>query len=176
MSKMKMDLNIAQSLLDDENYKEGMNEYERACEQAQTVSEEITSALISEIIKQTDTGEKANDFTLSTAILAVAKTLINLSAYMYDTEEDFRNYIQKSRQCVIETIFPSILNPQPCGKCPECKSGKECSNPVIQDEMLQSKVLPIVTGAMIEYDMWNKLMYLYLEKSESSNDTEDKAN
>lgn len=168
-----LDMDIEKALIEDEAFKEGTEQYERMMEQAQSISEEITSALITEIIKKTDTGEKANTLTLSTAILASAKTLINLSSYVYENETEFREVIKEAREAVIEKIIPAMLNPQPCGICPECKSGQPCTNPVMETRLLQTKTLPIVSASLIEYDLWNKMMYLYTEGMNKP--TEDKA-
>lgn len=56
----KLDMDLEKTLLEDEHFKEANTEYERIMEQSMTISEEITSALIKEIVKKTETGEKAN--------------------------------------------------------------------------------------------------------------------
>lgn len=159
-----LDMDIAKALIEDEAFKEGTEQYDRMTEQAQSISEEITSALISEIVKKTDEGDKANTFTLSTAILAAAKTLINLTSYVYDDESDFLNTLKQAREAVVEKIIPALLDPKPCGLCPECKSNKPCTNPVMNEQLLQTKSLPIVSGVLIEYDLWTKMMYLYTQE------------
>lgn len=172
--KANLDMNIAKALQEDDNFKEGANEYERIMEQAQTISEEITSSLISEIVKKTDDGDKANSFTLTTAISAVAKTLINLVSYVYNDEKEYLDTIKEARQAVIEKVIPALLNPQPCGECPECKVGNSCTNPKMDTSLLQTKSLPIVSASMIEYDLWNKLMYMYTEGKETPAEDEAK--
>ena len=173
----KLDINLEQTLMEDEHFKEGNNEYERIMEQAMIISEEITSALIKEIVKKTDTGEKANTLTLTTAIAATAKTLINLVSYVYDTEEELKDTVIKAREAVVDTIIPALLNPQPCGKCPECKNGDPCTNPDMDTSMLQTRTLPILCAEILEYDLWNKTMYMYTEGRELLNQkvAEDKA-
>lgn len=177
MGETKLDMNLEQTLMEDEHFKEGANEYERIMEQSMLVSEEITSALIKEIVKKTDTGEKANTLTLTTAIAATAKTLINLVSYVYDSEDELRNTVVTARERVVDTIIPALLNPQPCGECPECKDGKPCSNPNMDTSMLQTRTLPILCSQILEYDLWNKTMYMYTEGRELLNQevTEDKA-
>jgi hypothetical protein len=54
-NNMKLDMDLQQTLMEDEHFKEGANEYERIMEQSMLISEEITSALIKEIVKKTDT-------------------------------------------------------------------------------------------------------------------------
>ena len=172
-----LDMNLEQTLMEDEHFKEGATEYERIMEQSMVISEEITSALIKEIVKKTDTGEKANTLTLTTAIMATAKTLINLASYVYDTEDELKNTVVKARENVVNTVIPALLNPQPCGECPECKNGQPCSNPNMDTSMLQTRTLPILCAELLEYDLWNKVMYMYTEGRELLNQevTEDKA-
>lgn len=175
----KLDMDLEKTLQEDEHFKEASDEYERIMEQSMNISEEITSALIKEIVKKTETGEKANTLTLTTAIMATAKTLINLVSYTYETEEELKDIVIKSREAVVNTVIPALLNPQPCGECPECKSGNPCSNPNMSTELLQTRTLPILCAEILEYDLWNKTMYMYTEGRELLNlnkeDTEDKA-
>lgn len=173
----KLDMNLEQTLLEDEHFKEGANEYERIMEQSMLISEEITSALVKEIVKKTDTGEKANTLTLTTAVMATAKTLINLSSYVYDTEDELKEMVIKARESAVNIVVPALLNPQPCGLCPECKNGQPCTNPNIDTTMLQTRTLPILCASLLEYDLWNKTMYMYTEGREllNQNSTEDEA-
>ena len=175
--KESLDMDLEQVLMEDERFKEGADEYERIMEQSMAVSEEITSALVKEIVKKTDTGEKANTLTLTTAIVATAKTLINLVSYVYDTEQELKDTVIKARETVVNTIIPALLNPQPCGECPECKNGQPCSNPNMDTSMLQTRTLPILCAEILEYDLWNKTMYMYTEGRELLNQdvTGDKA-
>lgn len=162
-----LDMNLEQTLQEDERFKEGENEYERIMEQSMIISEEITSALIKEIVKKDDvTGNKANTMTLTTAIAATAKTLINLVSYTYDTEEELKDIVSKARKSVVETVIPALLNPQPCGICPDCKDGKPCTNPVMETELVQTRTLPILCAQILEYDLWTKMMYMYTEGRE----------
>lgn len=176
-SKLKLDMDLEKTLMEDEHFKEGANEYERIMEQSMLISEEITSALVKEIVKTTETGEKANTLTLTTAIAATAKTLINLVSYVYDTEDELKDVVIKSRNAVVNTVIPALLNPQPCGECPECKNGQPCSNPNMDTELLQTRTLPILCAEILEYDLWNKTMYMYTEGREllQQNGSGDKA-
>ena len=151
MSETKLDMNLAETLLEDENFKEGVNEYERIMEQSMLISEEITSALVKEIVKKTDTGEKANTLTLTTSIMATAKTLINLVSYVYDSEDELKDVVINARKAVVDTVIPALLNPQPCGECPECKNGEPCTNPDMDTTMLQTRTLPVLCAQLLEY-------------------------
>ena len=133
-----------------------------------------------EVVKKTDDGSKANSLTLSTAILACAKAMVNLASYAYDTEEEFKEDIVKARKAVVDTVVPALLDPQPCGQCEECKNGNPmgCINPDLNTEMLQTRVIPILANSLVEYDTWNKIMYLYTEGRElldTENQTEVEA-
>lgn len=165
---MALDMNIGNIIEEDKNYQEGNNEYQRIMELATLTSEEITASLIQEVVKKTDDGKKANALTLSTAILACAKAMVNLASYAYDTEDDFKEDITKARKAVVDTVVPAILDPQPCGECEECKNGNPmgCINPDLNTELLQTKVIPILANSLVEYDTWNKVMYLYTEGRE----------
>lgn len=168
---MALDMNIGQIIEEDKNYQEGNNEYQRIMELATLTSEEITASLIQEVVKKTDDGSKANALTLSTAILACAKAMVNLASYAYDTEDEFKEDIIKARKAVVDTIIPAVLDPQPCGECEECKNGNpmSCINPDMNTELLQTRVIPILANSLVEYDTWNKVMYLYTEGRELLN-------
>ena len=177
---MALDMNIENIIKEDKNYQEGNNEYQRIMELATATSEEITASLIQEVVKTTDDGSKANALTLSTAILACAKAMVNLTSYAYDTEDNFKEDIVKARKAVVDKIVPAILDPQPCGQCEECQNGNPmgCINPDLNTELLQTRVVPILANALVEYDTWNKVMYLYTEGRELLNSedfTGDKA-
>ena len=169
---MALDMKIGNIIEEDKQYQEGNTEYQRIMELATATSEEITASLIQEVVKKTDDGSKANALTLSTAILACAKAMVNLSSYAYDTEEEFKEDIIKTRKAVVDTVVPALLDPQPCGECEECRNGNEmgCINPDISTEMLQTRVVPILANALVEYDIWNKIMYLYTEGREFLSD------
>ena len=167
-----LDIDLEGIITENEHMKEGAEEYERVMKIAMQISEEITSALVKEIVKATETGKKDNIFTFTTAIAATAKTLTNLVSYMYDTEEELLEVIRKSRETVVDMIIPSILNPQPCGKCLDCRRGKPCTNPNMDTELLQTKTLPILCAEILEYDLWNKMMYIYTEERDLFNQEE----
>jgi hypothetical protein len=171
---MALDMNIGNIIEEDNHYQEGNNEYQRIMELATATSEEITASLIQEVVKKTDDGSKANALTLSTAILACAKAMVNLASYAYDTEEQFKDDIIKARKAVVDTIIPAVLDPQPCGECEECKNGNQmgCINPDLNTELLQTRVIPILANSLVEYDTWNKIMYLYTDGRELLNSDE----
>lgn len=155
----------------DENkhLQEAKEEYEKIMKQADRLSEKISSVLIKKITETTEKGEKANSLTLTTAIAATAKTLISLVSYIYETEDELKDVVLKSKEAVVNTVIPALLNPQPCGECPECKNGQPCSNPNMDTELLQTKSLPVLCAEILEYDLWNKTMYMYTQGRELIN-------
>jgi hypothetical protein len=170
---MSLDMNIGKIIEEDKNYQEGNDEYQRIMELATLTSEEITASLIQQVVKKTDDGSKENALTLSTAILACAKAMVNLASYAYDTEDEFKEDIMKAREAVVDTIIPAILDPQPCGECEACKNGNpmDCLNPDLNTELLQTRVIPILANGLVEYDTWNKILFLYTEGREFLNAT-----
>ena len=168
-----LDMNIEKTIMEDEHFKEGVEEFDKIVSQASKISEEISSALIKEIIKTNDDGKKANTLTLTTAIIAVSHALINLTSYVYNSEEELMDIVKKSREAVINTVIPALLNPQPCGECPECKTGQPCSNPNMETELLQTRTLPILCAEILEYDLFNKTVYMHTEGRELLTDIKE---
>ena len=80
-------------------------------QKANSVAEEISSTLIESIVKE------EGKFNITTAILAVAKSLSHLSSYLYDTEEEFLADVKKARTATVSDVIPALLDPQPCGNC-----------------------------------------------------------
>lgn len=148
----------------DPDIAEGMKKYNEIDKKALQVSQEISKALIDNIVK--DDAEKPDEykqFNLTSAILAVSKSLIQLASMMYDSEEEFLLSTKHARELVVDKVIPSLLDPQPCGICDNCKNGKpeECINPELQSDDTQTRFLPILCGMLIEYDLFNKVLYMH---------------
>lgn len=150
-------INIEEALERDENIQAGMNEYRELEVKANNVAEEISSTLIESIVKD---GDK---FNISTAILAVAKSLSHLTSYMYDTEEEFLLDVKKARTATVSDIIPALLDPQPCGNCENCKNGNpmDCEFPIVRGDYTTSRFLPILCNMIIEYDLFNKILHMH---------------
>lgn len=171
----KLKVDVEGALSEDKAFNEGASEYQRLSEQAQTISEEMTSTLIESVVKSSESKDNYR-FTLTSAILATAKTLTNLTAYAYDDHELFIHDIKKARELVVSRIIPALLNPMPCGLCINCKNHKEeeCINPVMETENTHTRFLPMISNFLIEYDVWSKILYMYTEgKVDLSKDNED---
>ena len=149
-----MNFNIDEAIAKDENLNQGISEYKIIEKKANDVAEEISSTLVESIVKDNE------KFNLSTAILAVAKCFAHLSSYMYDTEDEF---VRKARSAVVSDVIPALLNPQPCGLCEECKNGnpQECTHPDVRGDYTTSRFLPILCNMLIEYDLFNKIVYMH---------------
>lgn len=160
-----MNINVKKALEEDSVFDKGNKEYEKIVDQAHKLSVEITEALISEVPKKNEDGTVTEgSISLTVATMAVMRAAINLCSYMYDNEQDFKDDIIKSRTCVIDNVVPAILNPQPCGKCEECMTGKPCTHPAIDTHMMQTRVVPMIACSLVEYDLWNKVLYMYTEE------------
>ena len=152
-----MNFNIDEAITKDEDLNQGINEYKIIEKKANDVAEEISSTLIESIVKDND------KFNISTAILAVAKCFSHLASYLYDTEDEFLTDVRKARTAIVSDIIPALLNPQPCGLCEECKNGnsQECLNPSVRGDYTTSRFLPILCNMLIEYDLFNKIVYMH---------------
>lgn len=150
-------INIHEALQKDPKYREGLKKYEECTEKANAVAEEMASKLVEAIVKKED------NFNITTAMLAVAKTFTHLSSYLYDTEDEFLVDIKKARTAVVSDIIPALLNPQPCGRCEACKNGKphECETPDVRGDYTATRFLPLVCNMLIEYDLFNKILHMY---------------
>lgn len=159
-------INIEEALNRDENVQSGLDEYKRMEQKANSVAEEISSTLIESIVKEED------KFNITTAILAVAKSLSHLSSYLYDTEEEFLIDVKKARTATVSDVIPALLDPQPCGNCMSCKDGKpmECMNPQVRGDYTTSRFLPVLCNMVIEYDLFNKIMHMYTVGKEAASD------
>ena len=153
-----MEFKIDSAIEKDEDFQKGYEEFQRIEQKANSVAEELSATLVESIVKQD--GEK---FNLSTAVMAVAKTLTHLVSYMYETEEEFLADVKKGRTAVVSDVIPALLNPQPCGLCEECRNGNPefCSKPNVRGDYTTSRFLPILANMLIEYDMFNKILYMH---------------
>lgn len=159
-------INIEEALEKDENVQAGLKEYQQLEQKANSVAEEISSTLIESIVKE---GDK---FNITTAILAVAKSLSHLASYLYDTEEEFLTDVKKARTSTVSDIIPALLDPQPCGHCLPCKDGNplECEMPQVRGDYTTSRFLPVLCNMIIEYDLFNKILHMYTVGKEESID------
>jgi hypothetical protein len=106
--------------------------------------------------------------------MATSKMLSYLSSYLYDNEEEFLNDVKRARASVVSDVIPALLHPEPCGECEECKNGnfEECINVKTTPEYTTSRFLPLLCNMLIEYDIFNKVLWINTVATEE----EDKDN
>lgn len=150
-------IDIEKALMKDDNYQKGLSVYSEIDQKANSVAEEISSSLVETIVKDSE------KFNISTAMLSVAKSLSHLSSYLYDTEEEFLTDVKKARTAIVSDIIPALLAPEPCEVCEQCKNGNfmDCINPKIRADHTTSRFLPILANMLIEYDYFNKIVYMH---------------
>lgn len=160
-------INISEALQRDPKYREGLRKYQECTEKGNAVAEEMATKLVEAIVR------KEENFNITTAMLAVAKTFTHLSSYLYDTEDEFLADIKKARSCVVSDIIPALLNPQPCGKCEACRNGRphECETPDVRGDYTATRFLPLLCNMLIEYDLFNKVLHMYTVGAEENEDS-----
>lgn len=166
----------------DKNYEEGMKEYDRVITLAQKYSEEISNSLLDEIIRQHDDEniKEEDKISLQTALLACSRAMVNLCAAVYDNEQEFRDDIVLCRKKA-PIVIQAATHMKPCGKCEACLSGHDesCLKPVfgsedeIDTEIMASRRVPILVDEIMEFDIWNKIIYLYTQGREFLNNDND---
>ena len=157
-----MDINIQKAIENDESIQAGMKEYNAIDQKANEVAEEICKAVVEAIIKDNE------KFSITTAILAISKCLGCLASYLYNSEEEFLIDVKKARQAIVSDVIPALLDPEPCGVCDNCKDGnpEDCINPNIRGDYTTSRFLPLLSQMLIEYDLFNKILYMNIKDRE----------
>lgn len=143
----------------DAHVQEGYDEYRRIEIQANEKAEKLATQLVNEIIS-VNNGEK---FNMSLAILSVAKALTHLASYLYDTEEEFLEDVKQARTAIPTDVIPALLRPEPCGKCEACRDDRpeDCETPQVRASYTTSRFLPILADMLLEYDLFNKVLWMY---------------
>ena len=159
-------INIEEALEKDTGVQKGLEEYRQIENKANSVAQEISTSIVESIVKEQE------KFNITTALLAVAKTLTHLASYLYDSEEEFLTDVKKARTSVVTDIIPALLDPQACGECQNCKNGNEaeCLNPTVRGDYTQSRFLPILCNMLVEYDLFNKVIHMHTVGQENSSD------
>ena len=159
-------INIEEALEKDTGVQKGLEEYRQIENKANSVAQEISTSIVESIVKEQE------KFNITTALLAVAKTLTHLASYLYDSEEEFLTDVKKARTSVVTDVIPALLDPQPCGECQNCKNGNEaeCLNPIVRGDYTQSRFLPILCNMLVEYDLFNKVIHMHTVGQENSSD------
>ena len=150
----------------DKAIKEGYEEYEKLDKLSLEIAQEMSATLLDKIVKESGNNPLMS---LSTMIVATAKTLTHLAGYYYDNEKEFLDDVQRSREAVVADIVPALLHPEPCGECANCKDGRpdECLNVKVTPEYTTSRILPIIANMLIEYDAFNKTLWMHTSEAEA---------
>jgi len=148
-------------LKQDENFQNAIHKFEEAEDLAQKHSSDMAKHLIEILNLQDDkqTIEQAR-FNLIVAKMTAAKLLATLSSFSY-LEQDFMDSLVNARKIVQDELVPMLMSAEPCGECEACKNGQKdrCMNPKIREEFCESRFLPLLSDALIEYDAWTEILY-----------------
>lgn len=150
-----------EKLREDKDFQNALNKYEEAERLAQEYSanfaKEIVSILHLEDSKQTIENAR---FNLIVAKMTAAKLLATLSSFSY-LEKDFMEALINARKLIQDEIVPTLMQKEPCGECEACKNGHPelCIKPNVRESYCESRFLPLLSDALIEYDAWSEILY-----------------
>lgn len=167
-------INDQEAVERDQYVQEGYDQYRKLEVEANERAEKIATDIVNEIIKTND-GEK---FNMSLAILSVGKALTHLASYLYDTEQEFLEDVKKARTAIPTDVIPALLRPEPCGKCEACRDGRpeDCEHPQVRGSYTTSRFLPILADMLLEYDLFNKVLWMYTAGREQDQEEPKKEN
>lgn len=152
---------IIEKLSEDPDFKKSLNKFQEIDDKSQQFSIDISNKIVEmlDLTNENLTREEAR-FNFLTAKLAAAKLLATIASFNYE-EDDFLEGMERARKMIPEEVVPMLMNVQPCGQCDNCKNGKknECLNPKVREEACESRFLPLLSEALIEYDIWNEVLY-----------------
>ena len=173
---MEKQLDNQKAIEQDLHLQEGKDAFSRVEEMADKIADDMASELVKKIVEKSNSEE----FNLSTAILAAAKTLTRLASFMYQEEQEFLKDVRMAREAIVADVLPALLSPQPCGLCEECKNGhpEECIQPNVRAERTTSRFLPVLANMLLEYDLYNKILWMYTvgrEESDMASETENES-
>lgn len=165
-------------LEEDEHFQKALAQFK----EADNKSTEYSQSMAEQIVKMLDLGNQKLTIEQArlnhlTAKLAAAKLLATLSSFNYD-ETDFNRMIHKANDVVVNELMPMLLDRQPCGECDECKNGhpEKCLNPIIRNELVESRFLPLLAESMIRYDAWSEILYRNIPSELKDEDVLDDIN
>jgi len=160
MEDKTLDMAI-EKLREDEDFQKALKMYqdmeEKSSETANIISKQIIDILDLQNPKQTIEESRRN---MVIAKMTAAKVLATLSSFSYE-EKDFMASLQNARECVQKELVPMLMHQEPCGQCEACKNGhsNRCINPKIRSAYCESRFLPLLSNALIEYDAWSEVLY-----------------
>ena len=153
-----------EKLRQDPDFQNALKKYE----EAETIAQEKATDLAKQIVDmlhledEQQTIEDAR-FNLLVAKLTASKILVTLASFSY-IEKDFMDALVRARKCVDEELIPMLMHKEPCGECEACKNGRrdDCIRPHIREEYCESRFLPLLSDALIEYDSWSEILYNHI--------------
>ena len=160
-----MDQNITdkaiEKLREDKDFQNALSKYEEAENRSQEYSAKITKDIV-EILHLEDSKQTIEDarFNLIIARMTAAKLLATLSSFSY-IEQDFMDALTSARKLVQDELVPMLIQAEPCGECEACKNGHpdRCIRPHVREKYCESRFLPLLSDALIEYDAWSEILY-----------------
>ena len=160
-----MDQNITdkaiEKLREDKDFQNALSKYEEAENRSQEYSAKITKDIV-EILHLEDSKQTIEDarFNLIIARMTAAKLLATLSSFSY-IEQDFMDALTSARKLVQDELVPMLIQAEPCGECEACKNGHpdRCIKPHVREKYCESRFLPLLSDALIEYDAWSEILY-----------------
>jgi len=150
-----------EKLREDKDFQKALSKYEEAEKLSQEHSSKIAQQLI-DILNLSDEKQTIEDarFNLVVAKMTAAKLLATLSSFSY-VEKDFMDALVNARKLVQDELVPMLIQKEPCGECEACKNGHpdRCLTPKIREQYCESRFLPLLSDALIEYDAWSEILY-----------------
>jgi hypothetical protein len=150
-----------EKLKEDKDFQNALNKYEEAERLSQEYSSKIAKDIV-DILHLEDTQQTISEarFSLIVAKMTAAKLLATLSSFSY-VEKDFMDSLINARKLVQEELVPMLMQKEPCGECEACKNGHpdRCIRPKVRETYCESRFLPLLSDALIEYDAWSEILY-----------------
>lgn len=150
-----------EKLREDKDFQNAMSKYEEAEKLSQEYSANFAKELVG-ILHLEDAKQTIEDarFNLLVAKMTAAKLLATLSSFSY-LEKDFMDALINARKLVQEELVPMLMQKEPCGECEACKNGHpdRCIRPNVREAFCESRFLPLLSDALIEYDAWSEILY-----------------
>lgn len=150
-----------EKLRQDKDFQNALSKYEEAEKLAQEHSARIAKDIVDilHLEDQKQTIEESR-FNLIVAKMTAAKLLATLSSFSY-IEKDFMDSLINARKLVQDELVPMLMQKEPCGECEACKNGHpdRCIRPKVREAYCESRFLPLLSDALIEYDAWSEILY-----------------
>lgn len=161
MPETNIENKAIEKLKQDENFQKALAKYEEAEKLSQEHSAKFAEMLVDTLnLQSTDITIEQARFNLLVAKMTAAKLLATLSSFSY-MEDEFMQSLINARKLIQDEMVPMLMNAEPCGECEACKNGhpERCISPKIRESYCESRFLPLIADALIEYDAWSEILY-----------------